>query len=165
MKLLFLLCVVLVAVYIIWTNWRGERVAEQLLSELRQRGLPTSISEVREQQPALDAARNGARFYRAAFALGGLSEAEFDGIPHLSMAEDPEFGVAVDGETLDPYGDGPLEYMQTQEGCTVYSVGSDGKDDGGRPGSRPTRDGDLVFRLLDTDRRNQAPADAGASAD
>lgn len=35
---------------------------------------------------------------------------------------------------MDPYSDGPLVYRRTEDGFTLYSVGMNFKDDGGKPG-------------------------------
>ena len=45
----------------------------------------------------------------------------------------------------DPYNGGPLRYVIEEKGYVVYSVGRDGKDDGGK--GRSTRGPDLVFRV------------------
>jgi hypothetical protein len=52
----------------------------------------------------------------------------------------------------DPFGEGPLRYLRTEGGVTVYSVGPDGKDNGG---TAPVTDGggDLPFRLLNPELR------------
>ena len=63
-------------------------------------------------------------------------------------------------------GRGLLRYARTDEGCVVYSVGQNGRDDGGEC-DWTADDGpdDIAFRLFDVDRRNQPQAAAeGATA-
>jgi hypothetical protein len=68
----------------------------------------------------------------------------------------PEFLGAV---PADPFDGRPLRYRRDKEGVVVYSVGPDGKDDGGAFDTLNThKDGtDLGFRLWDVARRRQAP--------
>jgi tRNA A-37 threonylcarbamoyl transferase component Bud32 len=58
------------------------------------------------------------------------------------------------GPFLDPYDGRPLRYLRRPDGVTVYSVGPDGQDDGGRVEADGT---DVGFRLWDVNRR-RAPA-------
>jgi hypothetical protein len=62
----------------------------------------------------------------------------------------------------DPFSDGKLSYQRTATGVVVYSVGPDGKDDGGLPEEEAYRRAqesdsgptwDISFRLLDPERR------------
>jgi hypothetical protein len=55
----------------------------------------------------------------------------------------------------DPYDGQPLRYVRTVDGVTVYSVGPDGKDNGGKVDpANPERPGtDLGFRLWDASKR------------
>jgi hypothetical protein len=55
----------------------------------------------------------------------------------------------------DPYDGRPLRYTRTDDGVTVYSVGPDGKDNGGTlDRANPERDGsDIGFRLWDASKR------------
>jgi hypothetical protein len=59
---------------------------------------------------------------------------------------------------LDPYDGKPLRYARRADGVTVYSVGPDGIDDGGKiDRSKPLGPGtDLGFRLWDVKARRQA---------
>src|SRR5262249_47715700 len=61
---------------------------------------------------------------------------------------------------LDPFDGQPLRFRRTDAGAVVYSVGEDGRDDGGDP-SRPPDGGaqrDVVFRLWNVDQRRQPGA-------
>lgn len=55
---------------------------------------------------------------------------------------------------LDAYDGKPIRYRRLADGVVVYSVGADGKDDGGKAGA------DLGYRLWDVDRRRQPPGQA-----
>jgi hypothetical protein len=60
---------------------------------------------------------------------------------------------------LDPFDGEPLRYRRTGTGAVIYSVGEDGRDDGGDP-TRPTVAGtprDVVFTLWDVASRRQPP--------
>jgi hypothetical protein len=60
---------------------------------------------------------------------------------------------------LDPYDGAQLRLRRLDDGIVVYSVGIDGKDDGGnisRTSSNPPGT-DIGFRLWDVDRRRQSP--------
>jgi hypothetical protein len=62
---------------------------------------------------------------------------------------------------LDPFDGRPLRYRRTADGVVVYSVGEDGKDDGGqlrRAGFTPAPD--VGFRLWDVKHRRQPPRPA-----
>lgn len=63
------------------------------------------------------------------------------------------------GVPLDPIDGQPLRYRRTGVGAVIYSVGEDGRDDGGDP--NPPPDGwlprDVVFTLWDVARRRQPP--------
>lgn len=67
------------------------------------------------------------------------------------------------GLPLDPIDGKPIRFLRTADGVTVYSVGRDGRDDGGKlvdaDGQvRPARPGfDLGYRLWDVTKRRQAP--------
>ena len=60
---------------------------------------------------------------------------------------------------LDPFDAAPLRYRRTDTGAVIYSVGSDGRDDGGDatipPGEYAPRD--IVFTLWSVDQRRQPP--------
>jgi hypothetical protein len=59
---------------------------------------------------------------------------------------------------LDPYDGRPLRYRRLEDGVVVYSVGEDGKDDGGklrREGFTPAPD--VGYRLWDVKHRRQPP--------
>jgi len=56
---------------------------------------------------------------------------------------------------LDPFDGKPLRFVTRTNGVTVYSIGQDGKDDGGADANASTnrQNGDVVFRLYDPDQR------------
>ncbi len=60
---------------------------------------------------------------------------------------------------LDPFDGRPLRYRQVEDGTVVYSVGPDGRDNGGRfDRENPTREGaDLGFGLWDVKQRRRPP--------
>ncbi|MGV3618647.1 MAG: hypothetical protein ACO1SV_25265 [Fimbriimonas sp.] len=47
----------------------------------------------------------------------------------------------------DPFGTGPLRYVPAGRGFTLYSVGPDGVDDGGKPASNGSKTSDLVVKF------------------
>jgi hypothetical protein len=53
--------------------------------------------------------------------------------------------AALPQSPLDPFTGQPLQYRREGEGFVVYSVGADGKFDGGRPGT-PRTPGQVLFR-------------------
>jgi hypothetical protein len=58
----------------------------------------------------------------------------------------------------DPFDLGPLKLAGRPDGVVIYSVGPDGKDDGGAVWQAGNRTGsDLGVRLWDVDRRRQSP--------
>jgi hypothetical protein len=57
----------------------------------------------------------------------------------------PEFLPAV---PKDPLGIGPIVYRRVKDGYTIYSVGSDGDDDDGRPVTSKSWDGDYTTDLM-----------------
>jgi hypothetical protein len=59
----------------------------------------------------------------------------------------------------DPFDGRPLRYLQVEDGVVVYSVGPDGRDNGGRfDRDNPTRAGaDLGFGLWDVQERRRPP--------
>ncbi len=61
----------------------------------------------------------------------------------------------MDSVPADPFTGGGLGYAHTGDGVVIYSVGTDGMDDGGRPVSPGGEEEgtDLTFRLLDADGR------------
>lgn len=62
-----------------------------------------------------------------------------------------------EGITIDPFTGEPLLYRRTNRGCIIYSVGMNLLDDGGVCDMDSDKD-DVIFRLLDADRRN-SPGD------
>jgi len=58
-----------------------------------------------------------------------------------------------EADATDPFDGKALKYEKTQDGCVVYSVGENQRDDGGV--SDPSQEtGDIVFRLFDAAKRN-----------
>jgi hypothetical protein len=59
----------------------------------------------------------------------------------------------------DPFDGRPLRYRKDDEGVVVYSVGPDGKDDGGDRTrlNNPGPGADIGFRLWDADKRRRPP--------
>ncbi len=69
---------------------------------------------------------------------------------------------------LDPFDGEPLRYRRTDAGVVIYSVGEDGRDDGGDANPPPDSwvPRDVVFALWDLPRRRQPPKPpAPAAAD
>lgn len=64
----------------------------------------------------------------------------------------------LDAAPLDPIDGAPLRYVRHAEGVTVYSVGHDGKDDGGKIDRKAAlgRVGDVGYRLWDVKHRGKA---------
>jgi hypothetical protein len=60
---------------------------------------------------------------------------------------------------LDPFDGKPLRFLRTRDGVVVYSVGKDGKDDGGliRPAGGTGLAPDQGYQLWDKDKRRQPP--------
>jgi hypothetical protein len=60
---------------------------------------------------------------------------------------------------LDPFDGQPLRYRRTDSGAVIYSVGEDGRDDGGErtPPPDKTLPGDVIFTLWDVAHRRQPP--------
>ena len=60
----------------------------------------------------------------------------------------------------DPFDGRPMRWRQRPDGVNVYSVGSDGHDNGGTPETQQTAtgQGDIGFRLYDPADRGRPPA-------
>ncbi len=67
---------------------------------------------------------------------------------------------------LDPFDGAPLRYRRLDDGVVIYSIGPDGKDNGGKLGKDPTKEGsDLGLRLWDVRQRRQSPKPRGKPED
>jgi hypothetical protein len=68
----------------------------------------------------------------------------------------PDYLPAV---PLDPFNGQPLRYCRTESGAVIYSIGEDGRDDGGdtTPPPNESLPRDVVFTLWDVARRGQPP--------
>jgi hypothetical protein len=68
---------------------------------------------------------------------------------------------------LDPFDGAPLRLARLDDGLVVYSVGFDGKDDGGQLAASwaSNQAGDLGFRLWDVPHRRQPPRPAAKAPD
>ena len=66
---------------------------------------------------------------------------EHGDLPEALSVLVPDYITAVPN---DPNSDGRLIYRVTDDGYLLYSIGPDGKDDGGRPMADPYSDGDFV---------------------
>ena len=60
---------------------------------------------------------------------------------------------------IDPFDGKPLRLRRASDGLTIYSVGEDGRDDGGQTEAVPrsSAGNDVEFRLWDLSSRHQAP--------
>jgi hypothetical protein len=53
----------------------------------------------------------------------------------------------LDDMPVDPFDGKPLRFVVKADKCLIYSVGPDGKDDGGSPYDEKAETGDMVFSL------------------
>jgi hypothetical protein len=76
--------------------------------------------------------------------------------PHGMAELVPDYLAAV---PLDPFDANPLRFRRTEHGAIIYSIGTDGHDDGGdaSPGSDGHTPRDIVFTLWNVDQRRQKP--------
>jgi hypothetical protein len=67
----------------------------------------------------------------------------------------------------DPFDGKPLRYRRLADGVVIYSVGPDGKDNGGNldRGYRAAAGKDVGVRLWDVNKRRQPPSTGGRSSD
>jgi hypothetical protein len=56
----------------------------------------------------------------------------------------------LDEVPADPFDGNPLRMSAKDGGVLIYSIGPDGKDDGGAPLDRKHQTGDIVFHLKPT---------------
>lgn len=82
---------------------------------------------------------------RLALALG-LHKSERGGYPD---ALEELAGYFPEGLPADPFTGKPFVYKRTDEGFLIYSLGADGKDDGGKPAKTAASFGDVVWRHLE----------------
>lgn len=67
--------------------------------------------------------------------------------PETLQALAPDYVAAIPD---DPHGEGPLRYVRLADGVVIYSIGRDGRDNGGRVHAQPDTPGsDIGFRLWD----------------
>jgi hypothetical protein len=141
----------------------GLRARSAECAELR-RQLPRGVATYFDYLVRYDAdmRRDEARFRAAAVALAAESFRRAEGRWPKGIDElVPKYLTAV---PRDPFDQGPLKLAASPDGVVVYSVGPDGKDDGGAVWSEDRRKGDDVgIRLWDPDRRRQAPPPAKSS--
>ena len=62
-----------------------------------------------------------------------------------------EFGIAKG--LIDPFDGQPLRYSVVEDGVVIYSIGTDGRDDGGDVVRREGTPNDTGFRLWNADKR------------
>jgi hypothetical protein len=97
---------------------------------------------------AEDRARTREVLGQLGFALAA-DHAEHDGYPDSLNALAPKYISRIPN---DLYTDGPLHYRRDGAGCLLYSVGTNGRDDGGRTSDSQPRGDDIVLRLGDKQR-------------
>jgi hypothetical protein len=129
------------------------------LAEMRA-SMPHQPILVRELEPAVEKVAGAERRTLAQLrcAAAALAAERY----RLKHGRWPEALADLKGEFLrdvptDPFDGKPLRYRRDGEGVVVYSVGPDGKDDGGdRTTLNTHKDGtDLGFRLWDVDKRRR----------
>lgn len=85
------------------------------------------------------------RVARAALAAAKY-QAEERELPETLDELVPDFLLAV---PFDPFDGKPLKMKRTVRGIVIYSIGSDGTDDGGQPLDETEKTGDITFELPD----------------
>ena len=82
------------------------------------------------------------------------------GLPRALLVAAREAGLKA--VPIDPYDGRPMRVAVVEGQSAVYSIGKDGRDDGGRKDSRyDTQPGDLIYRLPPLEQpRRTSPADA-----
>jgi hypothetical protein len=139
-----------------------EQVARNRALDAQIKALPTDAVLVRALIPAISKVAEADRRKAAdVCTLGALLAVERyrlkKGKWPANLEElKPDFLTAV---PLDPFDGKPLRYVKRPDGVTVYSVGHDGTDDGGKiDRSKPLGPGvDQGYRLWDVKFRRQAP--------
>jgi hypothetical protein len=128
------------------------------------RQLPRGVASYFDSLVRYDAdmRRDEARFRAAAVALAAESFRRAEGRwPKRFDELVPKYLTAV---PRDPFDQAPLKLAGRGDGLVIYSVGPDGKDDGGALRPEDQRNGeDVGIRLWDADRRRQPPPPAKSS--
>jgi hypothetical protein len=102
--------------------------------------LAPALSRCAEVAATADARRDTAR--------AGLAAARYRAA-HAKLPDKPEdlLGESLPVWPSDPFDGKPLKWKRTDKELVIYSIGPDGKDDGGTPFDDRTRTGDIVFRV------------------
>ncbi|MCK5428973.1 MAG: hypothetical protein KAI94_05850, partial [Anaerolineales bacterium] len=74
-------------------------------------------------------------YHEAAIAILALERWKLDKGRYPDRIDELVDGGYLAGLAMDPYSDGPLIYRKTNDGFTLYSVGTDFDDDGGEHGT------------------------------
>ncbi len=136
-----------------------EQIAAEQAFAAEARALPQDALAARTFLPALDkfAAAERRRLAQVRCLIAALAAERYrlahgawpealDGLVPAELTEVP----------LDPFDGQPLHYRRTPEGVVVYSVGEDGKDDGGKVRAEENRQpADVGWRLWDVKHRRQ----------
>jgi hypothetical protein len=139
-----------------------EQPAAEAVLEREMLAVAAPGSVIRELMPAMtrfaDATRRKTACVRCLDALLAVERYQRDkGAWPAKLADvTPKYLPAV---PLDPYDGKPLRYMRTKDGAVVYSVGKDGRDDGGfiRPAAGTATPPDVGYQLWDPALRRQPP--------
>jgi hypothetical protein len=112
-----------------------------LWEEVDARSIPAMMGHELKRVAQLEVVKTLVAVERHRLAHAGLPETLDQLVPDY-LAEVP----------VDPFDGRPLRYRRTDQGFVVYSVGEDGKDDGGkqeppRETKKPSETSDLVFRV------------------
>lgn len=106
-KVMILLAVLGAIGYAVWINYAGNQAKQEVLRELRDRGLPTSVEAARDKWTPDDQGDNGAPYYKAAFEL----------VEHI------QGGPLIGRETEKPHMPGQLRHPIPDElGQTASSI-------------------------------------------
>jgi hypothetical protein len=115
--------------YVLCANWYGQRQAQQVLDELRQRGLATSYDEIIARRPAIDPKRDGTRYYRAAMALATPDWDEKEDLPVIGTGIPPARRHPIDDALAQRLMDFARQHHNFYEVCATaldYDFAGDG---------------------------------------